>query len=149
MKQLTCLVMLLLLGIPSVAHAQRWAGIIDATRAVDWGAGTQGVAGGIPNRTAICATLNPGATFTQINSAIAACNNGIVFLNAGTYDLAGGIVFNNKSNVTLRGAGPDRTFLKFTAGSSCGGLDTRSWKHPIRGRRESWRRSTRSRFNSC
>ena len=94
--------------------------IIDATRRINWS--TAGIVGGIPARTTTCATLNPGATFTQINSAIAACNNGIVFLNAGTYALSGGIVFNNKSNVTLRGAGPDRTFLKFTAGSSCGGL---------------------------
>src|SRR5712691_5695631 len=107
----------ILLGVAIQVQAQT---IIDATRRIDW---TQaGISGGIPNRTTICATLNPGATYTQINSAIAACNNGIVFLNAGTYDLSGGIVFNNKSNVTLRGAGPDRTFLKFTAGNSCGGL---------------------------
>jgi hypothetical protein len=45
-----------------------------------------------------------------------------VFLNPGTYNLAGGIMFNNKSNVTLRGSGPDQTFLKFTAGTSCTGL---------------------------
>src|SRR5207247_7512491 len=80
------------------------------------------VPGVVPNRTTVCATLSPRATYTQINSAIAACNNGVVFLNPGTYNLAGGILFNNKSNVTLRGSGPDRTFLKFTAGNSCTGL---------------------------
>src|SRR5213592_1815661 len=122
MKQLTCLVMLLLVGIPSLAHAQRWAGIIDRSRAVDWSAGNQGIAGGIPNRTTICATLNPGATASQINSAIAACPIGqVVKLNAGTYSLSGGIVFNNKSNVTLRGAGPDQTILAFSAGGGCAG----------------------------
>jgi len=94
--------------------------LIAASRRTDWT--SAGIVGGVPVRTTICATLNPGATAAQINSAIAACNNGVVFLNAGTYNLAGGIVFNNKSNVTLRGAGPDRTFLKFTNGSSCGGL---------------------------
>src|SRR2546421_4683995 len=94
--------------------------IIGANRRIDW---TQaGIAGGIPNRKTICATLSAGATYTQINSAIAACNNGVVLLNPGTYNLAGGIVFNNKSNVTLRGSGPDQTFLKFTAGNSCGGI---------------------------
>ena len=106
-----------MLGVATQVEAQT---IISAARRIDW---TQaGIAGGVPNRATICATLNPGATFTQINSAIAACNNGVVFLNAGTYNLAGGIVFNNKSNVTLRGAGPDQTFLKFTNGNSCGGL---------------------------
>src|SRR6185295_3714263 len=84
----------LLLGVATHVEAQT---LIGATRRIDW---TQaGMPGGIPNRTTICATLNPGATFTQINSAISACNNGVVFLNPGTYNLAGGIVFNNKSNV--------------------------------------------------
>src|ERR1700687_4562368 len=107
----------LLLGVATQVEAQT---IINAARRTDW---TQaGIPGGVPNRTTICATLNPGVTFTQINNAIAACNNGVVFLNQGTYNLSGGIVFNNKSNVTLRGAGPNQTFLKFTAGSSCGGL---------------------------
>src|SRR3954470_493293 len=53
--------------------------LISSTRRIDW---TQaGIAGGIPNRKTICATLSPGATYAQINSAIAACNNGVVFLN--------------------------------------------------------------------
>src|SRR5213083_839054 len=86
--------------------------ILATSRRAEWS--QVGIPGGIPNRTTVCATLSPGATYTQINSAIAACNNGVVFLNPGTYNLAGGILFNNKSNVTLRGSGPDRTFLKFT-----------------------------------
>ena len=97
------------------------AGIIDPSRSTDW---TQaGVLGGIPIRTTICATLNPGATATQITEAISACPSGqVVFLNAGTYNLSAGIVFDNKSNVTLRGAGPDQTFLIFTGGDHCAGL---------------------------
>src|SRR2546423_1913309 len=87
--------------------------VIDPSRKIDWS--QAGVAGGIPNRTTICGTaLNPGATAAQINSAIAACPSGqVVFLNAGTYNLSSGIIFNNKSNVTLRGAGADKTFLIF------------------------------------
>ena len=59
----------------------------------------------------------------QINSAIAACPaNGVVFLNAGTYTLSSGITFGGRSNVTLRGAGPDRTFLIFTGVNPCAGI---------------------------
>jgi hypothetical protein len=108
---------LIVLGFATQAFAQ--TGIIDPGRRVDWtGAG---IPGGIPNRTAICATLNPGATAAQINSAIAACTNGVVFLNAGTYNLSTGIDFAGKSNVTLRGAGPDRTLLVFTGSVGCWG----------------------------
>src|SRR5436309_15894362 len=45
----------------------------------------------------------------------------VVFLNAGVY-LSAGIRFSNKRNVTLRGAGPDKTLLVFSGGSSCGGM---------------------------
>ncbi len=96
-------------------YAQPWSGVLASTRAVDWG--IAGVPGGIPNRTTICQTLNPGATPTQINNAIAACPaNQVVFLNAGTYNLNGGIT--GKSNVTLRGAGAHQTKLIFTGGVS-------------------------------
>ncbi len=113
--------LILLLMIPTTAYGQLWTGIIDPSRAIDWS--NAGVPGGIPNRTTICATLSPGATSAQINSAIGSCPaNQVVFLNAGTYNLSSGIVFNNKSNVTLRGAGPDKTFLIFSNGTSCTGL---------------------------
>jgi hypothetical protein len=109
----------MILGFSTGALAQQT--IVAASRSVDWR--SPGVPGGIPNRTTICATLNPGATAAQINSAIAACPSGqVVFLQAGTYNLSTGVVFNNKNNVTLRGAGPDQTFLFFSAGNNCGGL---------------------------
>ncbi|HLB90077.1 MAG: hypothetical protein AUI12_11415 [Acidobacteria bacterium 13_2_20CM_2_57_6] len=111
---------IILLYPPARVNAQAWSGIISSSRAIDWS--KAGVIGGIPNRTTICATLNPGATASQINSAIAACPSGqVVKLNAGTYSLSGGIVFSNKSNVTLRGAGPDQTILAFSAGGGCAG----------------------------
>jgi len=94
--------------------------IISADRRVEWS--QAGVLGGIPNRTTICATLNPGATPTEINNAIAACTNGVVYLNAGTYTLSSGITFGGTSNVTLRGAGPDQTILAFTGTDTCGGV---------------------------
>src|SRR2546426_9485583 len=92
---LLCSLILLCLSTPT--HAQLWSGIIDSSRAIDWS--QAGVTGGIPNRTTICATLNPGATATQINSAIASCPAGqVVFLNAGTFNLSAGIDFAGKSN---------------------------------------------------
>jgi hypothetical protein len=98
---------------PTAAQAQPWSGIISSTRAVDWSGA--GIPGGIPARTTVCATLSPGVTAAQINSAIAACpSDQVVKLNAGTYTLSDSIMFNNKSGVTLRGAGADQTKLKFT-----------------------------------
>jgi hypothetical protein len=84
---------------------------IPANRRIDWT--FSGVPGGIPNRTTICATFNPGATAAAINTAIAACSNGVIFLNAGTYTAAalGGQINMATSNVTLRGAGANQTIL--------------------------------------
>src|SRR6266581_1343928 len=110
--------LLLLLCHSTSSYAQAWSGIIDPSRAVDWSrAGTS-----IPNRTTNCATFSPGATSSQINSAISSCPaNQVVFLNPGTYNLSGGITFNGHGNVTLRGAGPTLTILQFSGGDSCGG----------------------------
>lgn len=120
MPRVAWLVTLLVIVTSTVAQAQPWAGIIDPSRAIDWS--KAGIPGGIPNRTTICATLNPGATAAQINNAIAACPSGqVVFLTAGTYNLSTGINFSNKSNVTLRGAGADQTKLVFTGSVGCQG----------------------------
>lgn len=91
---------------------------IDASRKIDWT--SAGIPGGIPDRTTICDTLSAGATAAQINSAIAGCASGqVVFLNAGTYTLSSGITFSGTSNVTLRGAGADQTFLVINGTTGC------------------------------
>ena len=116
-RSLMCIVVWLLAFCitPTASEAQPWSGILSPSRAVDWT--NVGIPGGIPNRTTLCATLNPGATAAQINNAISACPAGqVVFLNAGTYNLAGEIIM--KSNVTLRGAGADQTILKFSGGGN-------------------------------
>jgi hypothetical protein len=97
-----------------------WAGIIDPTRAIDWS--HAGVVGGIPTRTTVCSTLQPGATAKQINAAIQACPSGqVVMLAAGNYAISDdGIVM--KSGVTLRGAGADKTLLVFSAVNYCSNL---------------------------
>jgi hypothetical protein len=103
------------------SFAQNWSGIIAPSRAIDWSGA--GVSGGIPARTTKCATLSAGATLAQINSAISSCPAGqTVFLNAGTYNLSGGIVINSHDNVTLRGAGADQTFLAFSNDDGCHGM---------------------------
>lgn len=104
----------ILLFFSGVSSAQVWSGVLSPSRAIDWS--NAGVTGGIQNRTTICATLNPGSTVSQINSAINNCSNGVVQLNAGTYNLTSGIQL--KSNVTLRGAGANQTKLNFTGFSN-------------------------------
>jgi hypothetical protein len=109
---------MLVIGFTAYSHAQLWSGVLSPNRAIDWTtAGTT-----IQNRTTVCTTLSAGASAAQINSAIASCPSGqVVYLNAGTYNLSSGIIFSNKSNVTLRGAGADQTNLVFSAGNSCNG----------------------------
>jgi hypothetical protein len=110
---------LAVLGLASIAQAQQT--IVSPNRSIDWS--RAGAAGGVQNRTVICSTLSPGATVAQINSAIQSCPAGqVVKLNAGTFNLAGGIDFAGKDNVTLRGAGPDKTFLVFSNDTGCFGL---------------------------
>jgi len=82
---------------------------LPANRRIDWS--YTGVPGGIPIRTNICASFTPATgTASAINAAISACNNGVVYLGAGSYNVQGIQVYN--SNVTLRGAGADQTILK-------------------------------------
>jgi hypothetical protein len=112
-----CLILFGIVFMPTRSNAEPWSGIIDTSRAIDWS--TAGVAGGIPTRTTICQTLGPGATASQINSAIQNCPSGqVVKLNAGIY-VIGPISFDGKSNVTLRGAGPDKTIIKSTGAGGC------------------------------
>src|SRR5207247_9021362 len=64
------------------------------------------------------ASLDPGSTAAEIEAAIAACPpNEVVFLTAGTFTLSAGL--NMKSDVTLRGAGANRTKLVFTGTTQC------------------------------
>src|SRR2546422_1713678 len=100
-----------------------WSGILDPSRAIDWtGAG----AGAIPARPTIFTTLSPsgGDDSTQINNALAACPaNQTVKLTAGTFLInTTGITIRDRSNITLRGAGPHLTKLVFAAAAlnGCG-----------------------------
>jgi hypothetical protein len=110
-----------LLGFGLPLSAQNWTGILAPGRATDWSGA--GLSGGIPVRTHIFQAFAPGATAEQINAAIAACPSGeVVYLGPGSYELSSGIDFANHSNVTLRGAGADQTFLTFTGSTERWGI---------------------------
>lgn len=118
---LTTAICIASLCLPGLLEAQSWSGIMSPRRALDWS--KAGIPGGIPNRTTVFRTLAPGATADQINEAIASCPSGqVVFLGAGTFELAKGIDFANHCNVTLRGAGADQTFLVFTGSTERWGM---------------------------
>lgn len=98
------------------------AEVIPADRRVKW---EPGVAGGVPNRTTIFADVtqapynasSSGAAnaAAAIQSAINACPpNQVVYIPAGTYRLDAPLKM--KENVTVRGAGPRSTLLRY-AGS--------------------------------
>ena len=114
------------LMIPVPAHSQAWSGILDPSRATDWT--KAGIPGGIPNRMTECAHISPsndttGTTDTaNINNAIRNCTpNQVVQLSAGTY-YSTGVTFGTPAvnNVTLRGAGPDKTKIIFSKTIACG-----------------------------
>jgi hypothetical protein len=105
-------------GIALVEASSR-AELIPSARLADWTPGVSvGVPGGIPtNRTKIIDVTQPpyGADATgaaeahgAIQAAVNAATAGtVVYLPPGTYRLGGSIVVDeNKSNITIRGAGP-------------------------------------------
>jgi hypothetical protein len=102
-------------------EAQNWSGIISPSRATDW----SGVGATITHRTTQCgATIAAySGSASTINNAISSCPAGqYVQLGTGTFNLSSGIDFNSKSNVTLRGNGPNNTRIIFTGNSGCNGL---------------------------
>ncbi len=111
----------LLLTLPTSALGQVWSGILTSSQAIDWS--NVGV-GGIPSRTAVCATVNASTygngssdATTGIQNALNNCPNGqSVSLSAGTFRINSGI--NIPSDVTLRGQGADQTVL---SGQGSGG----------------------------
>ena len=106
------IMLMLVLMVPTSAHAQLWSGIIASNRAVDWSAINTGVEGGIPSGTwTQCgSTIAAGASATTINAALAACgSNQFVLLGAGTFNIGGLWVKNNRT--ALRGSGANQTFL--------------------------------------
>lgn len=123
-------VILCFLFAPSNAKAQAWSTFLDPSRALDW---TSGVGFSIPNYTVNCATQLTGANAlvsgsgaasgntTKIQNAINSCDatHNVVNIPAGTWYHTG--LYIQKSNLVLRGAGANSTFLIPTTGVGCGG----------------------------
>jgi len=97
--------------------AQSAASLIPADRITMWNPGLNAV-GGIPTRTAICATIDASTygngtanAANGIQEAINKCPAGqVVMLSAGTFKIATRIMVNK--GITLRGHGPAQTKLK-------------------------------------
>jgi len=94
--------------------------VISADRLTLWNPGLNAV-GGIPNQTAVCKTLSPSGSddTNAIQSALDACPaNGVVMLNAGTFNISGQGLQMTKSNIVLRGSGPTATILTKKSGTN-------------------------------
>jgi hypothetical protein len=95
------------------------AGLIPQERRTVWNPGLNAV-GGIPHRTTIYQTLSPsgGDDTAAIQAALDSCpDNQVVQLAAGSFQISGQGLAITKSNITLRGAGPDSTKLVQAAGA--------------------------------
>jgi len=112
--------MLLFLSAPS--FAQLWSGVLAPARATDWS--NAGIPGGIPSggwsncTNAACATAFSSPTVPNVRAACTgAPANTVVRIPAGSYTW-GSSVYCNKSNVVLRGAGPQQTFITLGSGAN-------------------------------
>lgn len=81
--------------------------------------------GGIPNRTTVCAMVNPRGSgqddTAKIQSAVDACPPGqVVSLAAGTFTVAEGNYVALNKGITIRGAGAGSTIIQRTGGASIG-----------------------------
>jgi len=106
-------------------HGQAWSGILSPSRAINWSnAGATISTTRTQCVTSQCAAVSGGTvTAASINAALASAPaNTYVLIPAGNFTMSAGLVFNNISNVTLRGSGSNSTFLAFASGSAtCGG----------------------------
>jgi hypothetical protein len=90
---------------------------LPADRATEWRPGVTYGGGGIPARPDVCATVSPsgGDDTAAIQAAIDGCpENQVVQLTAGDFVISGDGLALNRSNLTLRGAGPTETRLSKT-----------------------------------
>ena len=147
-KVIRAAIILACMAITLDAKAQTLPGsdIIPPARLADWRAGvTVGVPGGIPtNRTHLIDVTKPpynanntGAGDAQpaiTNAIVAAAANDVVYLPAGTYRLNSPVNIAFKKNITIRGAGPDKTLVKlystWGAAFNVGGGADYQWNQP-------------------
>jgi hypothetical protein len=112
----------LCLFLTSQCFGQAWSGILTTARAADWT--YAGIPGGVPSGswancvTAACNTAFASPSVANVKTACAgAPNNTVVRIPAGTFTWSTS-VFCTRSNIALRGAGPQQTFITLGAGAS-------------------------------
>lgn len=114
-----CLVLIQLIFI-NYAVAQPWSGVLAPNRAADW---SKAGATTIENRATRCGAIVTSDDVQALNTKIANCPAGsFVEFDARTFNFSGNILISGKSNITLRGAGPDKTIIKFTGYTGCPGF---------------------------
>lgn len=111
-----------------LAFSQAWAGVLDPSRSIDWQ--FAGVTGGIPTTRTQCGSQISAYTGSPatINNQLSTCaQNTYVLLGPGTFSLSGCILVQPPmKNVTLRGSGPNSTFIVPTNTTCSFGIDSTS-----------------------
>jgi hypothetical protein len=107
--------------------AQQWSGIIDPARAIDWSQAGSAQINDVRTLcvTSACNTVSGGTvTASSINTALASMSaHTYLQIPAGTFSLSNNIQCNASSgcsNLTIRGMGPNSTFLTFTGANGSG-----------------------------
>lgn len=111
----------------SFGQGAPWTGIIDPSRATNWAAG---IGASIESSRALCVTTacntvtGGTVTSTSLNAALASAPaHSYVSVPSGSFTVTAGILITNP-NVTLRGAGPQLTKIKFTTAGTGSGVTT-------------------------
>ena len=128
-----------------LAVSAAFAELIPPDRLADWSLANVGVPGGIDqyrpggakNRSnIITVSIAPGADAKPaIQAAIdTAPENSVIFVPAGTYRIDSSVIIGYRKNLTLRGAGPDKTLFNYYGPSGqafkIGGDETYMWDYP-------------------
>jgi hypothetical protein len=127
-KQILAILGLVVAGLAQQAFALEERNSIlpkDGDASANWQMAGMLSLGGIPNRTTICATVEPRGSDKDdtgaIQNAIEACPEGeVVSLSAGRFTIAEGNLVLIHKGITLRGAGPDVTILTRKGGAKLG-----------------------------
>jgi hypothetical protein len=96
-----------------IVRPNGYSGTIPPDRLTEWNPGLTAV-GGIPHRTTVFRTLSPsgGDDSPAIQEALNDCpENQVVLLGPGDFRISSEGLLMNRSGVTLRGSGPDKTRL--------------------------------------